>query len=58
MALNFFYVSIISILIGITIGLISGVITKKLVNFKGYPGREIIMLFMLAYLSYVTAELA
>lgn len=55
--IRFFYLSAASIIIGITFGLLSAYITKKLVNFKDHPVREIIMIFILAYLSYITSEI-
>ncbi|CDW89237.1 sodium hydrogen exchanger [Stylonychia lemnae] len=55
--LRFCYLSIASIMIGIIIGLLSAYITKRLVNLKDHPIREIIMIFMLAYLSYIISEI-
>jgi NhaP-type Na+/H+ or K+/H+ antiporter len=51
--LHFVYLSIASIAIGICFGLFSALISKKLVNFKEHQTREIIMIFVLAYLSYL-----
>lgn len=36
--------------------MLSAVITKKFVNFKQHPAREIILIFILAYLSYMISE--
>ena len=54
--LHFIYLSVASIAIGIGFGMISAVITNKLVNFKKHPAREIILIFIIAYLSYMTSE--
>lgn len=54
--LHFFYLSLASIAIGIFFGMLSAFITKKLVNFKEQPAREIILIFVLAYLSYMISE--
>jgi NhaP-type Na+/H+ or K+/H+ antiporter len=36
--------------------MLSALITNKLVNFKEHPPREIILIFLLAYLSYMISE--
>ena len=46
-----------SILIGIVFGASSAYISKKIPSFKEHPAREIIMIFVLAYLSYVLSEI-
>ena len=56
-ALHFLYLSVASILLGIAFGLMSAVITKQITTFKEHPAREIIMIFVLAYLSYMVAEI-
>lgn len=56
-ALRFVYLSAASISIGIVIGLLSAFITKRLVTLKDHHVREIILLFVLAYLSYMISEI-
>lgn len=55
--LKFFYLSAASIAIGIIFGLLSAFITKRIVTLKEHPVREIIMIFILAYLSYMISEI-
>ena len=55
--MHFIYLSVVSILIGIAFGAISAFISKKISSFKEHPAREIILIFMLAYISYVLSEI-
>lgn len=54
--LHFVYLSVVSIAIGLLFGALSALITKKLTHFKEHPAREITLLFVLAYLSYLISE--
>ena len=55
--MHFLYLSVVSILIGIAFGVLSAFISKKISSFKEHPAREIILIFMLAYISYVLSEI-
>ena len=55
--LHFIYLSAASILIGIGFGLMSALITKRVVDMRKYPVREIILVFMMAYISYTVSEI-
>lgn len=55
--MHFIYLSAVSILIGILFGALSAYISKKISSLKEHPSREIIMIFVLAYLSYVISEI-
>ena len=55
--MHFIYLSAVSILIGILFGALSAMISKKISSLKEHPAREIILIFVLAYLSYVISEI-
>ena len=47
----------ISMTVGIAFGFLSAFLTKKVVNFQEHPVREILLLLVLAYLSYMVTEI-
>jgi len=55
--LKFVYLSLASIGLGIIFGFVSAFVTKKLLNLKEYPVREILLIFVFAYLSYMVSEI-
>lgn len=56
MTLHFIYLSFVSIAIGIAFGFMSAFLSKRISTFKEHPSREIILIFVLAYLSYMLSE--
>ena len=54
--LHFVYLSIASIGIGILFGMLSAFITRWVLSLKDHPIREILLIFLLAYLSYMISE--
>ena len=50
------YLSLASIALGIMFGMMSAFITKKVITLKEHPAREIILIFLIAYLSYLISE--
>lgn len=53
---NFIYVSFLSILLGLTIGLISAVISKRVKSLKGHTVKEVFLIILIGYLSYIIGE--
>jgi solute carrier family 9 (sodium/hydrogen exchanger), member 6/7 len=53
---HFLYLSVVSIAIGIGFGFLSAFLSKRISTFKDHPSREIILIFVLAYLSYMISE--
>ena len=56
-AWKFLYLSILSILTGLLFGLVSAFISKTFKSFKEHPVKEIFLMVLIAYLSYVISEL-
>lgn len=54
--LHFIYLSFVSIAIGIVFGFMSAFLSKSFKTIKDNPSREIILIFVLAYLSYMLSE--
>ena len=54
--LHFMYLSFVSIAIGIAFGFMSAFLSKRINTLKEHPSREIILIFVLAYLSYMLSE--
>lgn len=54
--LHFIYLSFVSIAIGIAFGFMSAFLSKRINTLKEHPSREIILIFVLAYLSYMLSE--
>ncbi|KAL8522829.1 hypothetical protein ACS0TY_012964 [Phlomoides rotata] len=54
---NFFSLFITSTLLGVSTGLISAYIIKKLYNRRNSTDREVALMILMAYLSYIMAEL-
>jgi solute carrier family 9 (sodium/hydrogen exchanger), member 8 len=54
--LNFVYVSFFSILLGLVIGLISAVISKRMTSIKGHVVKEVFLIILIGYLSYIIGE--
>lgn len=54
--LHFIYLSLVSIAIGIAFGFMSAFLSKRINSLKEHPSREIILIFVLAYLSYMLSE--
>jgi NhaP-type Na+/H+ or K+/H+ antiporter len=55
--LNFVYISICSILLGIFFGLLCSFTLKKVRTLRKNPMRETLLIFLYGYLSYIIAEL-
>ena len=55
---TFLYLSLMSILIGITVGLLASLILKHMPSLQAYPVREMFFLILVAYLGYVVSEVA
>lgn len=54
---NFIYVSILSILVGICFGLISAFVSKFFTSFRESPPKEVFLILLFSYLSYVLSEI-
>ncbi|XP_054822337.1 sodium/hydrogen exchanger 1-like isoform X2 [Prosopis cineraria] len=54
---NFFYLFLTSTLLGVAVGLFSAYIIKKLCFARHSTDREVALMFLMAYLSYMLAEL-
>ncbi len=50
------YLSFVSIAMGIGFGFMSAFLSKRITTLKEHPSREIILIFLLAYLSYMLSE--
>ena len=55
---NFIYISILSILLGLAFGLISAAVSNYFTSFKHSPPKEVFLILLLSYLSYVLSEMA
>ena len=53
---KFMYLSFLSILLGLFIGLISAFISKRIKSIKGHTVKEIFLIVLLGYLSYIIGE--
>lgn len=53
---NFIYISILSILLGVAFGLISAVISNFFISFKESPPKEVFLIILFSYLSYILSE--
>mmetsp|Transcript_24259 Transcript_24259/g.26936 ORF Transcript_24259/g.26936 Transcript_24259/m.26936 type:complete len:189 (+) Transcript_24259:514-1080(+) len=53
---NFIYISISSILLGVAFGLISAAISKYFTSFKESPPKEVFLIILFSYLSYILSE--
>ena len=53
---NFIYISILSILLGVAFGLISAAISNFFTSFKESPPKEVFLIILFAYLSYILSE--
>ena len=54
---NFIYISILSILVGLAFGLISAFVSKFFTSFKESPPKEVFLIVLFAYLSYILSEM-
>jgi len=54
---NFCYISLLSILLGVAFGLISAFISNFFTSFREAPPKEVFLLFLFSYLSYVLSEM-
>ncbi len=57
MLLQFLYLSLMSILIGIFFGLLASIILKHIPSLKAFPVKEIFFLILMAYLGYMISEI-
>jgi len=53
---KFLYLSFLSIILGLVIGLISAFISKRVRSIKGHTVKEIFLILLLGYLSYIIGE--
>ena len=53
---KFLYLSVLSIILGLVIGLISAFISKRIKSIKGHTVKEIFLILLLGYLSYIIGE--
>jgi len=56
MFVHFFVLSIFSIMIGVVFGLVNSYIFKKLKDIEKHHVREIFLLILFAYASYISSE--
>ena len=56
-AWNFLQVSVVSVLIGLSIGLISAFISRKFPSMREHSIKELFLIVLLGYLSYIIPEL-
>lgn len=54
---SFAFISLMSVLIGVGFGLISSFICKNVPTLKIHPAREVFLILLVAYLSYVVSEM-
>jgi NhaP-type Na+/H+ or K+/H+ antiporter len=54
---KFLTTTILSVVIGVVIALMASFVLKRFPSFQEHPVREILFLFMMMYLSYVTSEI-
>lgn len=54
---NFIYISILSILLGLAFGLISAFVSKFFTSFKESPPKEVFLILLFSYLSYILSEM-
>lgn len=54
---NFIYVSLLSILVGVLFGLISAFVSKFFTSFRESPPKEVFLILLFSYLSYVLSEI-
>jgi NhaP-type Na+/H+ or K+/H+ antiporter len=55
--LSFLFITSVSIVIGVAFGLLSSILIKKLPGINEFPERETSLIIMMAYMSYIIAEL-
>lgn len=55
---NFIYISFLSILLGAAFGLISAAVSNYFTSFKHSPAKEVFLILLFSYLSYVLSEMA
>lgn len=53
---NFIYVSVLSVVLGLGTGLISAVISKRMTSIKGHTVKEVFLIILIGYLSYIIGE--
>ena len=53
----FWFISLLSVLIGVGFGLLASFIFKKIPTLKVHPSREVFLIMLIAYLSYVVSEM-
>jgi len=53
---NFLYISFLSILLGVVFGLISAAVSKFFTSFHESPAKEVSLILLFSYLSYVISE--
>ena len=53
---NFIYISFLSILLGVVFGLISAAISRYFTSFKESPPKEVFLILLFSYLSYILSE--
>lgn len=54
--LDFIYLLVMSVIIGVLFGLVITILFKKFTSFKGFPIRETSLMILVAYLSYHVSE--
>jgi NhaP-type Na+/H+ or K+/H+ antiporter len=54
---NFIYISFLSILLGILFGLISAFVSKFFTSFRESPPKEVFLILLFSYLSYILSEM-
>lgn len=54
---NFLYISVLSILLGMLFGLISAFVSKFFTSFKESPPKEVFLILLFSYLSYILSEM-
>jgi NhaP-type Na+/H+ or K+/H+ antiporter len=54
---NFIYISALSILLGMFFGLISAFVSKFFTSFKESPPKEVFLILLFSYLSYILSEI-